>query len=112
MYSDLVPAISISTILIIVLSFFGFMRYMNYKETMGLAEKGLVRPEPKPGKRSLRWGIITSALGLAFSLGLYPLGFAEGDEFPLHFGPWMLVGLIPLFIGLSLVLIHYLTEKE
>lgn len=112
MYSDLIPAISLSTILLIVLFFFAFMRYINYKETMGLAEKGLVRPESKPGKRYLRWGIVTTALGLAFSFGLYPLGFSEGDEFPLHFGPWMLVGLIPLFVGLSLVLIHYLTEKE
>jgi hypothetical protein len=55
--------------------------------------------------------VITS-LGLALTIGLYLAGFASADEYPLHLGPWMLGGFVPLFLGLGLVLLHYLTEKE
>jgi hypothetical protein len=112
MNSDFVPVIGVSSILLIIFGFIAFMRYINYKETMGLAEKGLNRPESKNGKGFLRWGVVIAALGLAFSIGLYPMGFAYGDEFPLHLGPWMLGGFIPLFLGLGLILLHYLTEKD
>ena len=63
-------------------------------------------------KGILRWGVVIAALGIAFTLGLYPFGFATGEEYPLHLGPWMLVGFVPLFLGLGLILVHYLTEKE
>ncbi len=112
MNSDFVPVIGVSAILLITFGFIAIMRYINYKENMGLAEKGLTRPETKGGKGFLRWGIVIAALGLAFTIGLYPLGFTNGDEYPLHLGPWMLGGFIPLFLGLSLVLLHYLTDKE
>jgi hypothetical protein len=85
---------------------------MNYKETIALAEKGLTRPESKSTRPLLRWGIITAALGLALTLGLYLVGFNSADNYPLHLGPWMLGGFIPLFLGLGLLLLHYLTEKE
>ncbi len=98
--------------------FFGFivlMRYMGYRETLALAEKGLLRPEPprSNGKGALRWGIAITALGLASSLGIYPLGWvAGGGVYPLNFGPWMIVGLVPLFFGLGLILIHVLTYED
>jgi hypothetical protein len=101
--------------LLIVFGFFGYMRWLRYKETLVLAEKGLLKPERQgSGKGTLRWGIIITALGIALCLGLYPLGFIGGinDQFPLRFGPWMLVGLIPMFFGLGLVLVYYLTNKE
>ena len=85
---------------------------MNYKETIALAEKGLSRPEVKSGKGLLRWGIVIAAIGFALSLGLYPIGFDAGENYPLHLGPWMLGGFVPLFLGLGLILLHYLTEKE
>ena len=110
--NDLVPVVGVSSVLIIIFAFIAFMRYVSYKETLALAEKGLVHPEQKPGKRILRWGVVIAALGVAFTLGLYPFGFATGEEYPLHLGPWMLVGFVPLFLGLGLVLLHYLTEKE
>jgi hypothetical protein len=92
------------------------MRYLNYRETMGLAEKGLVKPAREPArprngssKAVLVWGIIIAAVGLALMLGLWPLGFTSmGRGFPLGFGPWMLFGLLPLFFGLALVLIYVL----
>ena len=111
--SDLIPCLGVVGILAIIFGFLAFMRYMNYKETIALAEKGLTRPESKSGgKGLLRWGIVISALGFALSLGLYPLGFDSGNNYPLHLGPWMLGGFVPLFLGLGLILLHYLTEKE
>jgi len=101
---------------LIVFGFFAFWRYLQYREVVVLAEKGLVRSAAVSGNGSgsLRWGIVITALGLALSLGFYPLGFlfdAQGRLFPLHFGPWMLIGLIPLFFGLGLVLIHVVTRE-
>jgi len=112
MNSDFIPVIGVTSILIIIFGFAAFMRYINYKETLALAEKGLTRPEQKSNKGLLRWGIVIAALGLAFTIGLYPIGFISNDEYPLHLGPWMLGGFVPLFLGLGLTLLHYLTEKE
>ena len=99
-------------ILVIIFGFIALARYLQYRETIALAEKGLTRPEARNSRPLLRWGIIITALGLALTIGLYPIGFAAGDNYPLHLGPWMLGGLVPLSLGLGLVLLHYLTEKE
>lgn len=112
MFSDLVPCISIVSVLLVIFGFVAFLRYMNYRETLALAEKGLARPERKPVKSFLRWGIVVAALGLALTIGLYLFGFDSGENYPLQLGPWMLGGFVPLFLGLGLILIHYLTEKE
>jgi len=97
---------------VVLFGFIVLMRYMNFRETMALAEKGLAQPERprRNGKDTLRWGIIIAALGLALCLGLWPLGV--NSDFPLGFGPWMLAGLAPLFFGLALILIHVLTHEE
>ena len=108
----LIPCLGVLGILTIIFGFIAFMRYMSYRETLALAEKGLSRPETKDRKTLLRWGVIVTALGVALTLGLYPVGFFTSDSYPLHLGPWMLGGFIPLFLGLGLVLLHYLTEKE
>jgi hypothetical protein len=113
MMSDLLPCLGVIGTLAIILGFLAFLRYMNYKETIALAEKGLTRPPTgRAGKGFLSWGIGIAAIGLALSLGLYPIGFSAGEIYPLHLGPWMLGGFIPLFLGLGLILLHYLTEKE
>jgi 4-hydroxybenzoate polyprenyltransferase len=91
-----------------------YARYLRYRETVVLADKGLLRAERARGdQNALRWGVVTAALGLALCIGLYPFGFLGnmGAQFPLHFGPWMLVGLLPLFFGLGLVLIYVLTNR-
>jgi hypothetical protein len=110
--NDIFPCLGAIAALAIIFGFLAFMRYMSYKETIALAEKGLTRPEGKSGKGLMRWGIVIAALGFALSLGLYPIGFDSGEQYPLHLGPWMLGGFVPLFLGLSLILLHYLTEKE
>ncbi len=110
--NDAFPCLGALATLTIIFAFLAFLRYMNYKETIALAEKGLSRPEVKSGKGLLRWGVVIAATGLALSLGLYPIGFDSGRSYPLHLGPWMLGGFVPLFLGLGLILLHYLTEKE
>lgn len=113
MLADFVPGISIVSILLLIFGFLAFMRYMSYKETIALAERGLSKPESKSSSKGmLRWGIMITALGLALTLGLYIIGFNAASNYPLRLGPWMLGGLVPLFLGLGLVLLHYLTEKE
>jgi hypothetical protein len=108
----LIPCLGVLGILIIIFGFIAFMRYLNYRETLALAEKGLSRRETKDRKTLLRWGVVVTALGVALTLGLYPIGFFTGDSYPLRLGPWMLGGFVPLFLGLGLVLLHYLTERE
>jgi hypothetical protein len=112
MNSDIIPVIGVTSILIVIFAFIGYMRYISYKETLFLAEKGLARPEQKANHGLLRWGVVIATLGLAFTIVLYPSGFASGDEYPLHLGPWMLGGFVPLFLGIGLVLLHYLTKRE
>jgi len=95
--------------------FFGFLRYMRYKETLALADRGMLTPTPaaRNGRDALRWGIVITLMGLALTCGLYPIGWAVGgDEFPLGFGPWMLAGLIPTAFGLSLLIIYRVTRDE
>jgi hypothetical protein len=91
------------------------VRFLDYREAVKLAEKGLVRPaaaRDANGAGTLRWGIAIAAIGLALTLGLWPIGFYGGTAvYPLGVGPWMLVGFIPLFFGLGLVLV-YLISRE
>ena len=90
------------------------MRYLSYRETMQLAEKGLVRPgrgAGGDGKDTLRWGIVITAVGLALCLGLYPIGLLPGNTFPFGIGPWMIAGFLPTFFGLGLILIYVLTHE-
>jgi len=110
--NDLIPCFAITGSLAIIFGFLAFLRYLNYRETITLAEKGLTRPEQKAGDGLLRWGILITGLGLALSLGLYPVGFSSGYDYPLHLGPWMLGGFVPLFLGLGLILLHLLTRKN
>ena len=107
----LFACLGIVGILVVIFGFLAFLRYMSYKETLALAEKGLTKPESKSSKGFLRWGILITALGFALAAGLYLIGFDSGQDYPLHLGPWMLGGFVPLFLGLGLILVHYLTEK-
>lgn len=94
--------------------FAAYVRHLRHKEIIELAERGLVKvPEIRNGKDSLRWGIVFTALGLALCLGIYPFGFVVRSDYPLEFGPWMLIGLLPTFFGLALITIYLVTrEKE
>ena len=92
---------------LIVFGFIGFVRYLRYKEVLTLAEKGLVYPERRRnGKDTLRWGILIAALGLALIIGLAPVVWRA------NLWPVMLVGLLPTFFGLALVLVYVVTREE
>ena len=110
--NDIFPCLGVVGSLTVIFGFLAFLRYMNYKETIALAEKGLTKPEPNSNKRLLRWGIIVTAIGFALTIGLYTFGFDSADNYPLHLGPWMLGGFVPLFLGIGLILLHYLTERN
>ncbi|MBN2503377.1 MAG: hypothetical protein JXB38_21555 [Anaerolineales bacterium] len=92
--------------------FAAYVRRLRHKEILEMAERGLVKvPQTRNGKDTLRWGIVITALGIALCLGLYPIGWALNTGFPLEFGPWMLIGLLPTFFGIALIAI-YLTTRE
>ncbi len=117
-----IPCTGVLGFFVVLFGFIALMRFMSYKETLALAEKGLVHPEKahkNGGKLALGWGIVITAAGLALCVGLYPLGWLIGAgrvgsetlSFPLGFGPWMLIGIVPTFIGLALILIYVLTRE-
>ena len=45
--NDIFPCLGAVGSLAIIFGFLAFLRYMNYKETIALAEKGLTKPETK-----------------------------------------------------------------
>ncbi|KAA3648629.1 MAG: hypothetical protein DWQ07_00070 [Chloroflexi bacterium] len=114
----------IGFIFIMIFGFAAYIRWLRHKEIIELAERGLVKAPQSDdyGRGTLRWGIVIAALGLALCAALYPIGFlpsdfdgarvAVGSHFPLYFGPWMAVGLLPTAFGLALILIYTITKRE
>jgi len=150
-FEVLVAALAVTIVFSIPFAAFAFIRYLRYKETIALAERGLLRPQRVRSNRdTLRWGIIIMMIGLGLVCGLWPLGFmasgpasdiAEGvaapepvnpeaprqpgigesssmidesgfDGLPFGIGPWMVLGILPFFFGLSLVIIHWVNKRE
>lgn len=139
-----INAITIIIVFSIPFALFAYVRYLRYKETITLAERGLLRPQrPRRNRDTLRWGIIIMMLGVGLLCGLWPLGFmavstdiAVGesasvggvgesdtvgpvpigdsgtDGLPFGLGPWMVLGILPFFFGLALVIIHWLNKRE
>jgi hypothetical protein len=111
---NIIPCFVGMTFFLGLFGLIAFFRFLSYREMLVLAEKGLVRaPRSGNGKDTLRWGIVITMVGLALCIGLYPLGFmAKGSTFPLGFGPWLLVGLVPTFFGLALLLVYWLAREK
>jgi uncharacterized protein DUF6249 len=100
--------------------FFGFivlLRYLYHRERMALITQGINPDGVRKQRRSrgiLRAGLITAMVGLALTVGLYPIGFMLPATFtstPFHLGPWLLPGLIPLGVGLALISSYYLEQN-
>jgi hypothetical protein len=90
-----------------VFGFAAYTRYLQHKETMALAEKGLL-PAENPADRSaniLRWGVIFSILGVILVLVMVP--FAWNNYWILF-----LLGLLPLALGLGLTLIYVFAQEN
>jgi len=112
---------NIAIIFLISLAFFFgfivFLRYLHHKERMALIARG-IQPHQilhRGNRGLLRAGLITGMVGLALTIGLYPLGFLLPPAFtatPFHLGPWLLPGLIPLSVGAALVVSYYLEASS
>jgi hypothetical protein len=113
-----------SAFLVAIFGTIVLVRWFKHREILAMVEKGLLPAQyaqymnasrGRGGRGLLGWGIALMMLGLALMIGLWPIGFTRAgveNPYPLGFGPWMLVGLIPLFIGLALLIIYFLTRKE
>jgi uncharacterized membrane protein len=120
---EMAMCVTPTVFLIVIFGTIIVMRWFKHREIMAMVEKGVL-PERyaeytsasrgQRGRGTMGWGIALAALGLALMAGLWPLGFARmgGGPYPLHFGPWMLIGLVPLFIGVALLIIYFVTRKE
>lgn len=101
--------------LFLLLAFLILWRYIQYRETLTLADKGLLKQvngkiEPHgEGRATLRWGVVIASIGLALTVGLWPLGV--NTDYPLWIGPWMLGGFLPLFFGLGLILLYLINRQ-
>ena len=108
--------------LIALAIFFGFivlLRYLHHRERMAMITSGINPAELTQKRRRsrglLRAGLITGMVGLTLTIGLYPLGFLLPSAFtstPLHLGPWLLPGLIPLGVGAALIVSYYLEQNN
>lgn len=100
--------------------FFGFivlLRYLHHRELIVLLNHG-INPDrlhrQRRSRRMLRGGLIVMMVGLALTVGLYPVGFLLPVEFaraPFNLGPWLLPGLIPLGVGFALIVSYYLEQS-
>ncbi|TMD59943.1 MAG: hypothetical protein E6I97_28210 [Chloroflexi bacterium] len=98
--------------LIALAIFFGFivlLRYLQHREHMAMISSGMHPTSLRRQRRNggmLRAGLIIAMVGLALTIGLYPIGFILPPIYatiPLHLGPWLLPGLIPLGVGAALI---------
>ncbi|MDX1418102.1 MAG: DUF6249 domain-containing protein [Candidatus Promineifilaceae bacterium] len=113
--NDAVEALAIGFAITMIFSipfiFFAYIRYLRYKETIALAERGLLREqESKNGRSTMRWGVMLFFIGLAIFFSLLPLGALVDADMIL--GPWLLLGCLPMFFGLGLLVIYALTRKD
>jgi hypothetical protein len=69
--------------------------------------------DPNSPQCLLRKGITVTAVGLALLIGLSFIGYHGGDGLMMaptwHPGPWLLGGLIPMFVGLAQIAIAVLS---
>jgi hypothetical protein len=150
-FESVVNASTIIIIFAIPFALFAYVRYLRHKETIALAERGLLRPARRRRNRdTLLWGIIITMIGLGLLCGLWPLSFmvdgpvavggvsdsgqvaseggiavegvsdsgqvaigeSEGSDLLFGIGPWMVVGILPIFFGLALLLIYFVNRRE
>jgi len=90
-------------ILALILIYAFAIRYLTFRERMAMIEKGIFPVETKaPRDLLLQRGIITAMTGLALTIGLGTLGLS----------PWLLFGLIPMFVGVAMLISYYLGPAE
>ena len=100
----LAPAFAVCMLFSVIFGFLAYTRYLRYKETIALAERGLLRPSRRSRGRmslTLRWGIVIFITGIGLSIGLLIL---DTDA--------VIAGLISVFFGLSLIVVHFVSRGE
>jgi hypothetical protein len=107
-------AFCLSPLFVLAFALAVLFRVLRHRERMQAISKGLLEPDQAArdrGSDSLRWGIVIASIGLALTLGLWPLGLTSLTlTYPLGVGPWMLIGFIPFFLGLGLVIVHLVSR--
>jgi ABC-type Fe3+ transport system permease subunit len=104
--------------LLALITFLGFivlLRYIDHRERMALISRGIDPNRPRQKRRGtgvLRAGLIILMVGLALTVGLYPIGSFMLPAHTLPLGPWLLPGLIPLGVGCALIISYYLTPPS
>ena len=107
-----------SLALVTFLGFIVLLRYIDHRERMALISRGIDPNRPRQKRRGggvLRAGLIILMVGLALTVGLYPVGFMLPPGYstgPFKAGPWLLPGLIPLGVGCALIISYYLTPPS
>ena len=93
-------------VFVVVFGFAAYTRFLQHKENMALAEKGLLPDaSERKGMPVQRWGLIFSILGLVLILAMIP--FAWNNIWILF-----LLGLLPLGLGLGLMIIYVLLQDN
>ncbi len=113
-FTLILACVGIFGFFILLFSFLLLLRYINYRENMKLAEKGLIHQSTqknKPKKGLLISGWIFTIIGFLATIifwlfGISVTGSAYGRSFPLGLGPWILLGLLPFLLRLILLLIY------
>ncbi len=87
----------------------GMMPQNDFRSAPGFARRQEAPPPPPAARRgctgddaqaTLRKGLVVTAVGIALTIGLSFIG-TVADPPHYTFGPWLLGGLIPLFVGLA-----------
>jgi ribose/xylose/arabinose/galactoside ABC-type transport system permease subunit len=111
----IVPCTGFLTFFAIIFGTLIVVRWFRHRELVAMAEKGLL-PEQlaeqaaarRSGSRGfLVWGAVLTGLGLALFLGILPTAIVDVGDSPL-----LIVGLVPLFLGLGLLIVYFVTRKE
>lgn len=130
-YSDLIPMVAIIFIFGAPIAAFIVSRVLAHQERMEMLRRGIV-PPPNPremrramkygwtpgttqapqeqyvyqtdfyAQQQLRKGMQVAFVGLALLIGLGFIGYRGDGSFV--YGPWLLGGLIPLFVGIAQII--------
>lgn len=112
-YEVVIPAITVSFIFLVIFGFFAFMRYLRYKETIALAERGLLRPSRRRtgnGRGMFKWGVLMTCVGAGLFCTLAPIGVLSGSPEPAVIG--IIIGVLPASFGIGLILVDRYTRTQ
>ena len=110
----LAPTIAFAILFSVVFGFLGYLRYLRYKETIALAERGLLRPEKVRRRRNPRImlyiGVMALVVGFCLML-VFLLGalLTETEEL---IGLSIVLGCLPALFGLGLTAVYFVSRWD